>query len=64
MVELKDMTPEQREVAFEKWMNTDSDKKIKNKANRGAITLLKAANKSQYDKFVVDETKRLQKAAA
>ena len=59
MVELKDMTPEQREVAFEKFMAGDADNKIKNTAKRNAVTLLKKVHDKQYNGFVETETKRL-----
>ena len=62
-VKIKDMTPEQKEVAFAKWMASDEIKKVANAAKRGAAQLLKKAHEDEFNKFVKSETTRLQKAA-
>ena len=59
----QDMTPEQQQVAFEKWMAQDENKKLNNQAKRGALVLLKKAHEKQYDGFVESDTKRLKAAA-
>jgi len=60
---VKDMSPEQRNLAFEKWMEGDADKKIKNTAKRNAVTLLKKAHEKQYDTFVEAELEKLRATA-
>lgn len=61
-VTLADMSPEQREVAFEKWMNGVEGKKVSNTAKRFAASELKKAHEPEYKKYVEAETKRLQTA--
>ena len=61
-VGLDDMSPEQRNEAFEKWYNGQQTKKVSSQAKRGAQALLKAKYPKEYEAFVKQEETRLNKA--
>lgn len=56
---LADMSPEQREIAFTKWMNGVENKKNTNTAKRNAINLLKSRYSDEYDEIFKNEKVRL-----
>jgi len=56
---LEDMSPEQRNQAFEKWMGQQDSKKVNNTAKRNAANILKGRYEDEYDKILASEKVRL-----
>ncbi len=56
---LEDMSPEQREQAFEKWMGQQDNKKVNNTAKRNASNILKGRYEKEYDDILATEKVRL-----
>ncbi len=56
---LEDMSPEQRDQAFVKWMGQQDSKKVNNTAKRNAGNLLKGRYEKEYDEILTAEKVRL-----
>ncbi len=57
--QLADMSPEQRDQAFEKWMSGQENKKATNTAKRNAANILKGRYEEEYNKIFSEEKVRL-----
>ena len=56
---LAEMSPEQKEQAFAKWMDQQDNKKATNAAKRNAANILKGRYEDEYNKIFSDEKVRL-----